>query len=140
MTGLVDPDSKPRRWPHGRFRAAKPLRMYLRPGDNFGMVMPNAVPSRRQYHGFRAGRFAVEGQPFPIEFGTPWDLERIRPIVFPQSSCVLFATRTDEGARMLGPESAGWASCRKPTCPGRRPLSTSTTSTRTGPRHTRTLG
>jgi hypothetical protein len=70
MTGLVDPDSKPRRWPHGRFRAAKPLRMYLRPGDNFGMVMPNAVPSRRQYHGFRAGRFAVEGQPFPIEFGT----------------------------------------------------------------------
>lgn len=67
--------------------------LYLRHGGRFGFVMPNAVLTRRQYEGFRAGRYMGSGEPVSIAFSEPWDLEPIRPIFFPQSSCVVFGTR-----------------------------------------------
>jgi len=83
--------------------------LYLQPGGKFGMVAPNAVLSRRQYAGFRTGRFNAAGEWFTVNFGKPWDLEKIRPIFFPQSSCVVFGTRTFEDAQPLGSEAVQWA-------------------------------
>lgn len=72
---------------------ARSVQLYLREDGRFGFVMPNAVLTRRQYEGFRSGDYGGPVEPVRVAFSEAWDLEQIRPIFFPQSSCVIFGVR-----------------------------------------------
>ena len=88
---------------------ARTTQMYLADGGKFGFVMPNPVLTRRQYTGFRTGRFGTAAESFTVAFTTPWDLEPVRPIFFPQASCVVFGTRTSESAVALPHDTVQWS-------------------------------
>jgi SAM-dependent methyltransferase len=90
---------------------ARAVQLYLREGGSFGFVMPNAVLSRRQFEGFRAGSYEgrSESELTAVAFAKPWDLEPIRPIFFPQASCVVFGTRAPMSAPSpLSPNAIRW--------------------------------
>ena len=67
---------------------------YLREGGRFAYVMPAAVLERAQYKGLRSGRYRTEAaEPLTVAFDRASDLRRIRPHIFPISSCVVSGTR-----------------------------------------------
>lgn len=71
------------------------IELYLRPGGNFGYVMPWAVlpkagmNSSRPHAGFRKG---IAGT-VKIAFTEAWDLHRLKPSFFPLKACVVFGRR-----------------------------------------------
>jgi len=75
--------------------------LYLRLGGRFGYVMPFATLTRRQYEGFRAGRYPVQRQPVKVVFDRPWDLHRIKPAFFPVPASVVFGQRVKNDARAV---------------------------------------
>lgn len=76
---------------------ARAVEQYLRPGGTFAFVMPYAVLTRRQFTGFRTGRWT--GGPAAadtaVSFQTPWDLHQVKPSFFPVPAAVVLGTRTD---------------------------------------------
>lgn len=60
--------------------------LYLRDGGAFGMVMPNATLSRKPAAGFRKGLWGNSGT---AEFTAAWDLDAVRPHIFPVPACVV---------------------------------------------------
>lgn len=73
---------------------------YLRAGGRFGFVMPAAVLSRRQYEGFRKGRYDSAGVSVGVAFDQPWDLRAIKPDIFPVPAAVVFGRRSLKPAAM----------------------------------------
>jgi hypothetical protein len=72
---------------------ARSAELYLKPGGTIAFVMPYAALSRRQFAGFRAGRFGPEHGSVRFEEAWAFD-EGVQPL-FPVPSCVLIA-RADE--------------------------------------------
>lgn len=77
---------------------ARCIELYLRPGGNFGCVMPLATLSRRQYTGFRTGSYSVGAGVVRLAFDQSWDLHRIKPAFFPMPPCVIVGRRLEHDA------------------------------------------
>lgn len=60
--------------------------LYLRDGGRFGMVLPLATLSRKPTEGFRRAVWGVAGV---AQFGAAWDLDKVRPHIFPVPACVI---------------------------------------------------
>ncbi len=88
---------------------ARCVQLYLRDEGRFGFVMPLAVLSRRQYLGFRTGRFPAEPEPVAVAFGEPWDLHAVKPSFFPVPASVVFGRRASgDGAVPLAQPWVEW--------------------------------
>ena len=76
------------------------VELYLRDGGRFGFVMPRAVLDRRQFVGFRSGRYTSDagGVHIGVAFTKAWDLHQVRPPLFPVPASVVFGTRSTEEA------------------------------------------
>ncbi len=69
--------------------------LYLKPGGTIAFVMPYAAMSRRQFAGFRLGRFGPEHG--SVRFLEAWAFdERVQPL-FPVPACVLIAEAGEAG-------------------------------------------
>ena len=77
------------------------IERYLRTGGRFGFVMPLAALSRRQFAGFRAGRFRAK-----VAFSQPWDLHAVKPSFFPVPASVVFGERADISVPLATPAEA----------------------------------
>ena len=76
------------------------IEQYLREDGKFGFVMPLATLTRRQYDGFRTGRYQpqrgrTQHQPEPVNvsFDQPWDLHEIKPKFFRNAVGAIFGRR-----------------------------------------------
>ncbi len=97
---------------------ARAVEQYLRPGGTFAFVMPYATLSRRQFAGFRTGRWTggVADAGTTVAFQTPWDLHQVKPSFFPVPAAVVLGTRAMTAIALSGaPQS--WAG----RLPGRNP-------------------
>ena len=65
------------------------IELYLRPGGEFFILMPQGVLHRKQYKGFRTGRYSHRGASVNVDFGEPWDLAAIRPPIFPMPAAAI---------------------------------------------------
>jgi hypothetical protein len=74
--------------------------LYLRPGGQFGFVMPLAVLSRRQFAGLRGGDYPLPTNSCKIAFTTPWDLHKVKPSIFPVPPAVVFGSRSETASGM----------------------------------------
>jgi SAM-dependent methyltransferase len=74
------------------------IELYLRDGGRLGFVMPLAALSRRQFAGFRAGRYRVN-----VAFGQPWDLHAVKPSFFPVPASVVFGQRAAASVPLASP-------------------------------------
>ncbi len=94
------------------------VELYLKPGGRFSFVMPLAALTRRQFAGFRTGRYEISSGEVALEFTTPWDLHAIKPNLFRVPPSVISGTRakkpvplTDQAehwaGRIPGP-NVGW--------------------------------
>jgi hypothetical protein len=91
---------------------ARTVELYLRVGGRFGFVMPWATLSRRQFAGFRTGRWAAAslGRVMTTaRFDQPWDLHKVKPSFFPVPCCVVFGDRTEHDAGPLDAAPEIWA-------------------------------
>jgi hypothetical protein len=79
---------------------ARCIELYLQPGGRFGFVLPLAVLSRRQFAGFRAGRYRY---PVKVAFGQPWDLHAVKPSFFPVPACVAFGEQAETSVPLAAP-------------------------------------
>ncbi len=79
---------------------ARCIELYLRHGGQFGFVMPLAALSRRQFAGFRAGRYRY---PVKVAFSQPWDLHAVKPSFFPVPACVVFGEQADTSVPLASP-------------------------------------
>lgn len=82
--------------------------LYLEPGGRFAFVMPFAALSRRQFGGFRRGRYETASGQLIIAFGTAWDLHKVKPNLFRVPPSVVFGVRAAE-ARPLPPDAEHWS-------------------------------
>lgn len=82
------------------------IELYLRPGGQFGFVMPLAVLTRLAYAGFRTGTYGSE---VAVAFGDPWNLEAIVPPLFPVPSSVVVGTRTSHTAGAMPAAALRWS-------------------------------
>jgi len=73
---------------------ARSVDLYLRPEGRFAFVMPLAVLSRRQFAGFRTGRWGSRSGDLNAAFDFPWDLHAVKPSFFPVPAAVVFGTKT----------------------------------------------
>jgi hypothetical protein len=77
------------------------IELYLRAVGRFGFVMPLAALSRRQFAGFRTGRYRVK-----VAFGQPWDLHAVKPSFFPVPASVVFGEQAETGVPLAAPAEA----------------------------------
>ena len=91
---------------------ARSCELYLKPGSDFGFVMPAAALSRLQYRGFRAANFASAESSLTVAFGQPWELSGVRPQPFPVPAAVVFGKRTEARDAKPMPDVATWWSGR----------------------------
>lgn len=101
---------------------ARVVEQFLAPGGKFAFVTPKAVLTRQQYEGFRAGRWGTnvpstatqESITVRVKFDQPWDLQAVRPAVFPVPSGAVFGKRTDiaEGMPSAAETFTGLVSAR----------------------------
>ncbi len=78
---------------------------YLKPGGKFGFVMPLAALSRQAFAGFRSGSWG----PVKAAFTGSWDLDKVRPHLFPvPSSVVLGGGRPADGQAQALPLAEVW--------------------------------
>lgn len=79
------------------------IELYLKTGGRFAFVVPKAALTRQAFEGFRAGHYGSNH----IAFDVPWDLEKVRPPIFPVPSGVVFGVA---GETVALPESTtAWA-------------------------------
>lgn len=75
--------------------------LYLRDGERFGVVLPLATLSRKPAEGFRKGLWGVSGT---AEFEEAWDLDKVRPHIFPvPASVVIGSFRSSAQEQMARP-------------------------------------
>lgn len=86
---------------------ARCIELYLRPGGNFGFVMPWAVlPAEGDsgsgtHAGFRAGAYACPGGPVKVAFSQAWDLHKIKRPFFPLPACAVFGQRQHDDQAVI---------------------------------------
>lgn len=78
---------------------ARCIELYLKPGGQFGYVMPWSVlprpgqQSRGRHAGFRSGNYATGAELVNVAFAQTWDLHRVKPSFFPLAVGVIFGRR-----------------------------------------------
>jgi hypothetical protein len=75
------------------------IELYLRTGGRFGFVMPLAALSRRQFAGFRAGRYRVN-----VAFSQSWDLHAVKRA----DAGIALAAAPEEWSGRLPMPNASW--------------------------------
>ena len=85
---------------------ARCCQLYLRTGGKFAFVMPHAVLARPHFEGFRVGEW-TSLEVTRAAFELPWDVEAVRPHLFPMPACVVHGKRM-EAVRRMGDESVHW--------------------------------
>lgn len=76
---------------------ARSAELYLKPGGRLGFVMPLAALSRRQFAGFRTGRWgAANSGENNAAFEAAWDLHKVKPSFFPVPGCVVLARHSTQ--------------------------------------------
>lgn len=83
------------------------IELYLKPSGRFAFVLPFAALSRRQFAGFRTGRYATATGEVVVAFQTPWDLHKVKPNLFRVPPSVVIGTKTTD-ARPLSQEADHW--------------------------------
>jgi SAM-dependent methyltransferase len=73
---------------------ARASELYLKTGGRFAFVVPKAALTRQAFEGFRAGNYG----PNHLAFHVPWDLEKVRPPIFPVPSGVVLGHSGETGA------------------------------------------
>jgi SAM-dependent methyltransferase len=112
---------------------ARAAEQYLKPGGQFGFVMPLAALSRAQFAGFRTGRWGARSSTsVNVQVSAAWDLHRVKPSFFPVPGSVVIGKRAEEpyaingatenwsgrlSGRAAQPESALAAITRSPAEP-----------------------
>jgi hypothetical protein len=92
------------------FFVVKAASLYLKAGGKFGFVLPRSTLRARQYEGFRTARYGGKEQGyFDVGFEKVWDLEPIRPFLFPVPSCVVFGTSSPGKAGKMPTETLVWS-------------------------------
>jgi SAM-dependent methyltransferase len=84
------------------------VELYLKPQGRFAFVLPFAALSRRQFAGFRTGRYSTSGGDVVVAFDTPWDLHKVKPNLFRVPPSVVIGTKTGE-ASALSAEADHWS-------------------------------
>jgi SAM-dependent methyltransferase len=80
------------------------IELYLKPGGQFGYVMPWSVlprpgqRSRTRHAGFRSGSYAAGTELVNVAFTQAWDLHQVKPSFFPLAVGVIFGRRQGTGA------------------------------------------
>lgn len=78
---------------------ARTVEQYLRPGGRFGYVTPRSVLSRPQYEGFRKGVWAaMSSGRVSAQFDKAWDLDQVKPDLFPVPSAVVSGVRSNSAS------------------------------------------
>jgi hypothetical protein len=80
------------------------VELYLKAGGRFAFVLPFAALSRRQFAGFRAGRYATSAGEVTVAFDTPWDLHKVKPNLFRVPPSVVLGKKAAQ-PRPLSPEA-----------------------------------
>lgn len=112
---------------------ARSVELYLREHGRFAFVMPLAVLTRRQYAGFRTGKWSSPGTNVNAALDPPWDLHAVKPSFFPVPASVVLGRRTTDSGTAATSEAITWSG----RLPGRnasldtsRPLLQHVTATR----------
>lgn len=87
---------------------ARAAELYLKPDGRVAFVMPLAALTRRQFAGFRTGRWGTGAGEVNAVFDAAWDLHQVKPSFFPVPGCVLIAHRADI-PRALSGATEQWA-------------------------------
>lgn len=102
-------------WPNARnhdlaaFFVARSVEQYLKPGGRFAFVMPHATLSRKHAAGFRTGNWSGKTIHLLAALGTPWDLDAVKPSIFPVPSCVVRGQRADKNPVPLPAETVSFS-------------------------------
>ena len=86
---------------------ARCIELYLKPGGQFGYVMPWSVlprpgqQTRGRHAGFRSGNYTTGAELVNVAFTQSWDLHRVKPSFFPLAVGVIFGRRQGPGAGPL---------------------------------------
>jgi hypothetical protein len=88
---------------------ARSVDLYLKPDGKFGFVVPRAALSRQQYEGFRSGAWSspVRAE-LDIKFDVAWDLDGVRPHIFPVPAGVVTGTFAPRSPQSLKEEVEVW--------------------------------
>ncbi len=79
------------------------VELYLKVDGRFAFVMPRATLSRRQYQGFRTGRWSSSGiAHLNVSFVEAWDLDGVRPHLFPVPASVVMGKLSPRKPTALG--------------------------------------
>lgn len=84
------------------------VELYLKAGSRFAFVMPLATLSRRQYAGFRTGRYANAAGEVAISYETPWDMHKVKPNLFRVPASVVLGSKASI-ANALQTEADRWS-------------------------------
>jgi hypothetical protein len=86
------------------------VEQYLAPSGRFGFVLPFAALSRRQFAGFRTGRYATSTGEIFVAFETPWDMHKVKPALFRVPASVVIGTKTSATTAVpLPAEAEHWS-------------------------------
>ena len=88
--------SKARNHDLAAFFVARSVEQYLKPEGRFAFVMPHATLSRKHAAGFRTGNWSGETVHLQAALDDPWDLDAVKPSIFPVPSCVVRGSRATE--------------------------------------------
>jgi SAM-dependent methyltransferase len=87
---------------------ARVVELYLKETGRLAFVMPHAALSRRQFAGFRSGRWGTADAEINATFDAAWDLHKVKPSFFPVPGCVVLAHRSKHPVLLAGPTEQ-WA-------------------------------
>jgi SAM-dependent methyltransferase len=84
--------------------------LYLSEGGKFAFVMPLAALTRKQYEGFRSGKYDSSFATLRFRFTSAWDHASVKskPAMFPVPSCTVFG-QLSGSARPLGTDVVKWS-------------------------------
>lgn len=82
---------------------ARAAEQYLKPSGRFAFVMPLAALSRKQFEGFRTGRWGSPNSAIVyVHFDAVWDLHKVKPSFFPVPASVVTGRRATSPIPMTG--------------------------------------
>jgi hypothetical protein len=81
---------------------ARATELYLKSTGRLAFVMPLAALSRRQFAGFRTGKWGTGDLEVNVTFDTAWDLHKVKPSFFPVPGCVVVAHPSANPAGLVG--------------------------------------
>lgn len=88
---------------------ARATEQYLKPDGTAAFVLPLAALSRRQFAGFRTGKWGTHAAPVNVHFQAAWDLHKVKPSFFPVPGSVIIATRQQSASSPLTAATEHWS-------------------------------